>query len=72
MKPFNELTKANVERLRKLPAGIPVDKSAITYNFSQADIQAAIAHLQTLYEGRIYQTFAEKILIRNAIYPIDD
>lgn len=66
--PFNTLTKVDVEQLRKKPAGIPIGKGGFTYNFSQADVDAAIKHLMTLYTGRIYRTFAEKILIRNEIY----
>lgn len=66
--PFNSLTKCDVEQLRKMPAGIPMGKVPFNYNFTPADIDAAIKHLQTLYEGRIRQTFAEKILIRNEIY----
>lgn len=66
--PFNTLTKDDVETLRKKSAGVPPSKSGFIYNFSQPDIDAAIKHLQTLYQGRVYQTFAEKILIRNEIY----
>lgn len=68
MKPFNKLTKADVEYLRDMPAGIPMGKGGFNYNFSQADIKAAIRHLETLYSGKIYQTFAEKIMIRNEMY----
>lgn len=66
--PFNTLTKADVELLRKKSAGMPISKGGFAYNFSQTDIDVAIKHLQTLYTGRIYQTFAEKILIRNEVY----
>ena len=66
--PFNTLTKADVELLRKKPAGMPRGIGGFTYNFSQADVDAAIQHLETFYTGRIYQTFAEKILIRNEVY----
>lgn len=66
--PFNTLTKADVEYLRKKPAGMPRGKGGFTYNFSQAEVDVAIKHLQTLYTGRVYQTFAEKILIRNEVY----
>lgn len=68
MKPFNKLTKADVEYLRNMPAGIPMGKNGFNYNFSQAQIKAAVKHLETLYSGKIYETFAEKILIRNEIY----
>lgn len=67
-KPFNSLTKKDVEYLRNMPAGIPMGKSGINYSFSPADIKAAIRHLETMYKGKIYQTFAEKIMIRNEIY----
>ncbi len=66
--PFNTLTKADVELLRKKSAGMPRGKGGFTYNFSRAEVDAAIQHLETLYSGRIYQTFAEKILIRNEVY----
>ncbi len=68
MKPFNMLTKADVEYLRNMPAGIPIGKTGFNYSFTPADISNAINHLKKLYSGRIYQTFAEKILIRNEIY----
>lgn len=67
-KPFNTLTKIDVEFLRKKKAGISYGNKAFNYNFSQADVEAAVKHLQTLYKGRVHQTFAEKILIRNELY----
>ena len=67
-KPFNTLTKIDVEELRKKPAGISKSNSEFIYNFSSQDIADAIKHLESLYDGKIYQTFAEKILIRNEIY----
>ncbi len=68
MKPFNKLTKADVEYLRNMPAGIPPMGKDVNYSFSHADVRAAIRHLETLYTGKICQTFAEKILIRNEMY----
>ena len=68
MKAFNQLTKDDVEYLRSMPAGIPMGKSGFDYNFSKTDVIAAIKHLETLYSGKIYQTFAEKIMIRNEMY----
>lgn len=66
--PFNNLTKADVELLRKKPAGMPPGTGVVIYNFSQADIENAWTHLKTLYEGRVFLTFAEKIIIRNELY----
>ena len=66
--PFTLLTLEDVEFLRKQPAGIPGGYAPIVYAFTQADIAAAISHLQTLYDGRVTATFAEKILIRNQLY----
>lgn len=68
MKPFHDLTKTDVEYLRNMPAGLPMMSNGVNYNFSKADIRAAIRHLESLYSGRVYQTFAEKILIRNEMY----
>ena len=67
MKHFNTLTKADVEQLRRKSISVPAGKSVV-YSISQADIENAVEHLESLYTGIVRISFAAKILILNEIY----
>lgn len=64
--PFNHLTKADIEYLRRLPAAIT--RNSVNYWFTAADLAAAKAHIETLYSGRARLSFTAKILLLNEIY----
>ena len=64
--PYNTLTKADVEKLRRKP--IAVYAGGVTYNFTEIDVDNAVSHLQTLYTGDVRKSFAAKILLLNEIY----
>lgn len=62
--PFNLLTKADVEYLRRKTAC-----GNANYSFSKNDIKKSRAHLQTLYPScRVQTSFAEKILLKNELW----
>lgn len=70
MKKINELTLKDIEKLRKKPMYVPKEnKDKVLYNPTEEEIKGAISHLQTLYEGKVYQTFASRILILHELYP---
>ncbi len=63
-KPFNLLTKIDVQWLRRQPA-----YGNCTYNFTNSQLNSARAHLQTLYPNcRVQTSFAVKILLLNELY----
>lgn len=66
--PFNTLTKSDVQELRRKSVSVSNPSNAVVYNFTSADIDGAIKHLQTLYQGTIRASFAAKILLCNEIY----
>lgn len=63
--PINSWTLQMVQSWRRKSACIGI---LITYVFSNHDRQLAIAKLQTLYKGRIYPAFADRILILSELY----
>lgn len=64
MRPFNLLTKADVEWLRR-----QIAYGNATYCFSAAQVANARAHLQTLYPNcRVQTRFATTILLLNELY----
>lgn len=68
MKQFNALTKSDVEKLRRKPISVTSNRVGVLYNFTHADVDAAIKNLRTLYIGAIKTSFAAKILLLNEIY----
>lgn len=66
--PFNTLTKADVQTLRRKSLSVPIGKQGITYNFTSTQIDNAVQHLKTLYIGGIRESFAVKILVLNELY----
>lgn len=64
--PFTTLTLQDVQKLRRMPMAVLA--TPVPYNFSKADIDAAVLHLETIYKGRVNSTFAAKILLNNEIY----
>lgn len=64
--PFTTLTLQDVQKLRRMPMAVLA--TPVPYNFSKADIDAAVLHLETIYKGRVTSTFAAKILLNNEIY----
>ncbi len=67
-KPFTALTKNDVEFLRRQPCSVPQGSTGVTYTFSAQEVADAIAHLKTLYTGKVEESFAMKILLLNEIY----
>lgn len=65
---FTDLTKEDVEYLRNKPLSVSEDQKGIYYNFTDTQINDAIKHLKTLYNGEIRKSFAVKILILNKLY----
>ena len=68
MKRFNQLTKSDVEKLRRLSPSVPYAERGVTYNFTKQDVDDAVKHLETLYSGIVRTSFATKILLLNEIY----
>ena len=66
--PFNTLTKADVEKLRRRSISVPYAGRGVTYSFTKADVENAVKHLKTLYTGIVRESFAAKILLLNEIY----
>ncbi len=66
--PFNTLTKADVQKLRRKPIAVAYAGRGVTYNFTKADVANAVKHLETLYSGTVTKTFAAKILLLNEVY----
>lgn len=66
--PFNTLTKADVEELRRKSISVPCAGSGIYYSFTKSDVENAVKHLETLYTGIVRDSFAAKILLLNEIY----
>lgn len=65
--PFTALTLKDIEILRHKRSCVSVGN--ILYAFTLSDIINAQKHLETLYPaGRVYRTFAERILLLNNIY----
>lgn len=67
MKPITELTLTDVEDLRQKKSCVS-SGATILYAFTLSDIINAQQHLQTLYQNRVNRTFAERILLLNALY----
>lgn len=67
MKPFNLLTKMDIEYLRRLPAAV-TSNGGVNYCFTAADLAAAKAHIESLYSGCVRLSFAAKILLLDKIY----
>lgn len=65
--PFTDLTKEDVQKLRKKPMAV-LPQKFINYNFTKKDIDDAVKHLKTLYTANVTSTFASKILLNNRIY----
>ena len=67
--PFTGLTLQDVEILRKKRSSVSSSVGSISYTFTLSDIINAQKHLETLYpSGKVYLTFAERILLLNSIY----
>ena len=66
--PFNTLTKADVQKLRRKPIAVAYAGRGVTYNFTESDVDDAVKHLETLYTGIVRKSFAAKILLLNEIY----
>lgn len=66
--PFNTLTKADVQKLRRKPIAVAYAGRGVTYNFTKSDVDDAVKHLETLYTGTVRKSFAAKILLLNEIY----
>ncbi|MCR5728195.1 MAG: hypothetical protein K6G24_12105 [Lachnospiraceae bacterium] len=66
--PFNTLTKADVQKLRRKPIAVAYAGRGVTYNFTESDVDDAVKHLETLYTGTVRKSFAAKILLLNEIY----
>lgn len=64
MKPIAQLTKSDVQRLRRKAYGTN-GKSVIVTSQEVKDMQK---HLKTLFTGGIQLNFAEKIALRNKEY----
>lgn len=58
MKTFSELTKRDVEFLRRHTA-----IGSANYTTSKEDLDKALAHLKVLYDGRVQARFASTILL---------
>lgn len=67
-KPFNTLTKADVEKLRRKSITVPYAGRGVTYSFIKSEVANAVKHLETLYTGIVRTSFATKILLLNEIY----
>lgn len=65
-KPFNTLTKNDVEKLRR--KSLSVTSGGVIYNFTDAELNNAVSHLEHLYGGTVRKSFAAKILLLNKIY----
>ena len=63
MKSFDELTKKDVEFLRGHTA-----IGSTNYCVSEEELDKALAHLKTLYEGRITRRFATTILLLHELF----
>lgn len=68
MKIFTELTKEDVEVLRKKPISVASKEKGVKYNFTQKEVDDAREHLETIYEGKVRISFASKIILLNEIY----
>ena len=66
--PFNMLTLADVEKLRKYRSCIPIGSSSFLYHRTMEEIISAQDHLKSLYEGNVTLAFTERILLLNDIY----
>ena len=66
--PFNTLTKADVQKLRRKPIAVAYAGRGVTYNFTESEVDDAVKHLETLYTGIVRKSFAAKILLLNEIY----
>ena len=66
--PFNTLTKADVQKLRRKPIAVAYAGRGVTYNFTESEVDDAVKHLETLYTGIVRKSFAAKILLMNEIY----
>lgn len=66
--PFNTLTKADVEKLKRKSISVSYAGRGVTYNFTKSDVENAVKHLETLYTGIVRKSFAAKILLLNEIY----
>jgi hypothetical protein len=64
MIPVNQLSKKDVQRLRKKSYGTNGKAITITYQ----EVKDMQKHLQTLFAGGIQMSFAEKIACRNKEY----
>ena len=66
--PFTNLTKSDVENLRRKSMGITSNQNFI-YDFTDINIKNAKEHLGRLYpKGTVRTSFAVKILTLNEIY----
>ena len=64
MKPTKQLTRKDVQALRRKSYGTNGKSITVTY----LEIKDMQKHLQTLYTGGIQMSFAEKIACRNKEY----
>lgn len=64
---FTDLTRKDVEYLRRKSLAVPTGKH-LTYNFTSRQIEDAVRHLENLYLCTVRTTFAAKILILNELY----
>lgn len=64
MKVIAQLTRTDVERLRRKKAGT----NGKYVSVSAQEVQDMKQKLETLYSGKVYTTFAEKIALRNKEY----
>ncbi len=61
MKEITELTKNDIEWLRKCPVGTNGRSVHLTRN----EVYEMRAHLETLYRGKVQPAFAERVALRN-------
>ncbi len=66
--PFNTLTKADVEKLRRKPMAVSNNSQGVNYNFTLQQLNDARKYLETIYSSKVRATFAAKILLLNEIY----
>lgn len=64
MKPTTQLTRKDVQALRRKSYGTNGKSITVTYQ----EVKEMQKHLQTLYIGGIQMSFAEKIACRNKEY----
>ena len=64
MKDFTELTRDDVEKLRRKKLSIPKEKLYIRYDITEEDIEKAKKHLEEIHpDSGVYYSFAAKMYL---------